>query len=126
MPYDERHVTDAELSVLEFLWQSGPVAKKHIVQGLYPSETESDRATVQKLLERLEAKGYVTRDRGRHAHVFAAGLTRTEFAGEQLEAVARKVSGGSLFPLVLHLVEGKGLSVRERAQLREILKQKKR
>jgi predicted transcriptional regulator len=92
---------------------------------LYPMASESDRATVQKLLERLESKGYVERDRGSHAHVFSSTMSRTAFAGSQLATMAEKVSGGTLLPLVLHLVETKKLNSRERAKLRDILNESK-
>ena len=114
-------VTEAELSVLEFLWTVGPSAKRAIADALYPAHRASDVATVQKLLERLEAKGHVARDRTSTAHVFSAAAAKNEFVGRQLEAVAEKLSGGSLAPLVMHLVEGRRLTKRERTKLRALL-----
>ena len=119
-------VTDAELSILEFLWDRGSATKREVMLELYPKASDSDRATVQKLLERLESKGYVERDRASHAHVFRPTLSRTAFAGSQLAKMAEKVSGGTLLPLVLHLVESKKLNSRERAKLREILNKSRR
>ena len=75
----------------------------------------------QKLLQRLEAKGHITRDRGSVAHVFSAAAGKNEFVGRQLEAVADKLSGGSLAPLVMHLIEGRRLTKRERNKLRALL-----
>lgn len=114
-------VTDAELAVLECLWQTGPATKRQIMSALYPGGSDSDRATVQKLLERLEGKGYVQRDRGAAAHVFSAAVSRTEFAGEQLQHLVDRFTGGALAPLVMHLVESKRLSAKERARLLKIL-----
>jgi predicted transcriptional regulator len=114
-------VTEAELSILEFLWSAGPSTKRAIADALYPEQHDSGVATVQKLLERLEAKGHVLRDRTSMAHVFSAAVPKNEFVGRQLEAVAEKLSGGSLAPLVMHLVEGRRLTKRERAKLRALL-----
>ena len=116
-----RQVTDAELAILETLWQHGAATKRQIADQLYPSCGESELATVQKLLERLEAKGHITRDRSSVAHVFSATTTRTAFAGQQLEALAQKLSGGSLAPLLVHLVEAKRLSARDREKIRKLL-----
>ena len=114
-------VTQAELSILEFLWSAGSSTKREIVDALYPAQRDSDIATVQKLLQRLEAKGHVVRDRSKVAHVFSAAALKNEFVGRQLEAVADKLSGGSLAPLVMHLVEGRRLTKRERDKLRALL-----
>ncbi|MBP87700.1 MAG: transcriptional regulator [Planctomycetaceae bacterium] len=114
-------VTETELSILEFLWDTGPSTKRAIADALYPAQRDSDVATVQKLLQRLEAKGHVARDRSLMAHVFSAAAPKNEFVGRQLEAFAEKLSGGSLAPLVMHLVEGRRLTKRERNKLRALL-----
>ena len=113
----------AELSILEFLWSAGPSAKRAIADALYPGHRDSSAATVQKLLERLEAKGHVVRDRSANAHVFSAAARKNEFVGRQLEAVAEKLSGGSLVPLVMHLVAGRRFTKRERNRLRALLEE---
>ncbi|MBC8353535.1 MAG: BlaI/MecI/CopY family transcriptional regulator [Planctomycetes bacterium] len=114
-------VTDAEFAVLEFLWEAKAATKRDLIAALYPRGAESDVATVQKLLERLEGKGHVKRDRGAVAHVFAPVTSRNEFVGEQLTNVAQKLSGGGLASLVMHLVESKRLTKRERDKLRSLL-----
>ena len=57
-------VTDAELAVLQVLWEQGPATIRQLTDRLYPEGKTSHYATVQKLLERLQAKGCVSRDRG--------------------------------------------------------------
>ena len=115
------HVTDAELAILEVLWNRTEATKAELVADLYPATRESDRATVQKLLERLEAKELVSRDRSDRRHVFSARITQTELAGRQLEQLTSRMSNGLLSPLVTHLVENQKLSAKERRELRRIL-----
>lgn len=79
-----------------------------IVERIYPAGTPSDVATVQKLISRLEAKKLVARERVTPVHLFRATLSPEAFAGEQLEAMAEKLSDGSLTPFVMHLVNGRG------------------
>ncbi len=105
------------------LWEFGPSSKRQLMDWLYPSATVSDAATVQKLIERLEQKGLVKRDRRRFAHIIHAAKTRDKFAGEQLEVLAEKLSDGSLCPLLLHVVETRRLTARERRTLRKLLEQ---
>jgi predicted transcriptional regulator len=78
---------------------------------------------VQKLLQRLEAKDLVRRDRSEHVHGFETTVSRAAFAGNQLEQMADKLTEGSLVPFLTHLVEAKKLSKRERDQLRSLLEE---
>jgi predicted transcriptional regulator len=125
MPFDmkKKHVSlaAAELALLERLWEIGPATKRDLMQGLYPKATESDRATVQKLLERLEAKGYVTRNRDAMAHVFAATVSKAQFAGMEMERLAERFADGSCTSLVAQFVKNTRLSAKERAELRKLL-----
>ena len=63
-------VTDAELAVLQVLWDDGPATIRQLTDVLYPGGGTAQYATVQKLLDRLEAKGFVHRDRSAAAHTF--------------------------------------------------------
>jgi BlaI family penicillinase repressor len=117
-----RHATDAELSVLKVLWDQHPRSARAIADEVYPGGAQSDIATVQKLLSRLEAKKLVARERKPPAHEFRPTLTADQFAGEQLEAMADKLSDGSLTPFVMHLVNARGLTARERAQIRKLIR----
>jgi predicted transcriptional regulator len=112
------HVTDAELAVLQLLWERGPSAVRRIADTLYPGGGPSEYATVHRLLERLEGKGYVRRDRVEGVYVFAALLDREAVLGQQLETLAERMCGGSLQPLLSTLVKSKRLSADE---LRELL-----
>jgi BlaI family penicillinase repressor len=112
---------DAELAVLQMLWEHGPATIRQLADSLYPEGTESHYATVQKLLERLETKGCVRRDRSSWAHVFHAVLGRDDFIGQRLQAVAEKLCGGSLTPLLTNLVRSKQLTARERREIRKLM-----
>jgi BlaI family penicillinase repressor len=116
-------VTEAELALLQSLWEAGPATIRQLVERVYKQGGTSVYATVQKLLDRLEAKGCVRRDRGGPVHVFRAAIDRDELIGRRLRAVADSLCGGSLSPLLTHLVEGKGLSPRERRELRALIDQ---
>jgi predicted transcriptional regulator len=114
--------TPTELDVLRVLWDRPDVTARAITKVLYPSATPSDIATVQKLLQRLEAKGLVQRNRSLHVHTFAAAISRTELAGVQVEQMVENLTGGSFAPVIMHLVQSKRLRPEEIRQLREFLK----
>jgi BlaI family penicillinase repressor len=118
---ESQDLPDAELAVLQTLWERGPSTIRQLTDTLYPAGTEAHYATVQKLLERLESKGCVERDRGSWAHVFRARIDRDELIGRRLQAVAEKLCGGSLTPLLTNLVRSKRLTAKERREIRKLM-----
>jgi BlaI family transcriptional regulator, penicillinase repressor len=114
-------VTEAELAILQTLWDEGPATIRQLVERVYQQTGASVYGTVQKLLDRLESKGCVERDRGGSVHVFRAAINRDDLIGRRLRAVADSLCGGSLSPLLTHLVEGRGLSEQERRELRALV-----
>jgi len=114
-------LTDAQFAVLETLWCLGPQTIRKLTATLYPSQTTSDYATVQKLLEQLEEKSCVGRDRSHLAHVFKATVVREDLIDSQLRDLADKLCDGSITPVLMRLVEGSKLSNRERDSLRKLL-----
>jgi BlaI family penicillinase repressor len=114
-------VTDAELAVLQELWERGSATIRQLADALYPGGSVAQYATVQKLLERLEAKGCACRDRRPWPHVYAASVAREDLIGRRLRAVAEKLCGGSLTPLLTHLLNVERLSPKERQELRDLL-----
>jgi predicted transcriptional regulator len=114
-------VTDTELAILEALWEEGPATIRLLTDLLYPQGGSAHYATVQKLLDRLEAKGFVRHNRNATVHTFAATVDRKELIGRRLQATAEKLCGGSLTPLLLHLVRARKLTARERQELRDLI-----
>jgi predicted transcriptional regulator len=118
-------VTDAELAVLQTLWEQGSSTIRRLADLLYPGGTAAQYGTVQKLLERLEGKGYVNRDRTQWPHLFTAAIDREVLIGRRLREMAAKLCGGSMAPLLLHLLRAEQFSAQERQELRDVLEQLK-
>jgi predicted transcriptional regulator len=114
-------VTEAELAVLRVLWKHGRATIRQVTDALHPRGGASQYATVQKLLERLEAKGCVRRDRSLYVHVFTATVDRDELIGRRLRAVAETLCDGSLTPLLTHLARAERLTDEERRALRALI-----
>jgi BlaI family transcriptional regulator, penicillinase repressor len=121
MGREAQDVTESELSLLQVLWDRGRCSTRQLTDVLYPNGGASGYATVQKLLERLEAKGLVSRDRSLFVHTFTAVADRDELIGRRLRSLADKLCGGSLAPIVSHLARNQGLTREERAALRALI-----
>ena len=116
-------ITDSELEVLKLLWLGTPLTAREITETLYGEPTTSSIGTVQKLIQRLEKKGCVRRDRRRYVHLFTAKVSQESVAGRQLELLAERVSDGSLAPFITHLVQAKRLSKKEKDEIRQLLEE---
>lgn len=116
-----KDVTDAEVSILHVLWERGKATVREIAEELYSGRSASQQATVQKLLERLEGKECVTRTRETWPHTFSAAIDKGDLIGRQLQQTANKLAGGSLQPLLTHLVSAGGMTADDRKALRTLL-----
>jgi BlaI family penicillinase repressor len=114
-------LANAELAIMDLLWQTGRMTARQIREKLYTDTSKAQHGTVQRLLQRLEEKGYVKRDRSLVVHLFSATISRKAYAGGQLESLAAKLTAGSFAPLITHLVEQKKISHQDIERIRAIL-----
>lgn len=117
-------LANAELAVMQLLWEQGCLTARHIREQLYSGSAKAQHGTIQRLLLRLEEKGFVERDRSLPVHRFSALKSRETYASGQLEAIADKLTDGSLAPLITHLIEQKKISRAEVERLRAILNER--
>lgn len=116
-----QEITDTELSLLNELWQRASASVPELTEALYGNTAPALLATVRKLLDRMEAKGVVSRDRSRWPHHYTAAVKREDLAGNRLQAAADELFEGELAPLLTHLVRSQRLTAKDRENLRKLL-----
>ena len=121
MPREAQDITEGELAVLQQLWQKSGLSIRQLTERLYPKRTAAHYGTVQKQLERLEAKGFVSRDRSLFVHLFTAAIDRDALVGRRVDEMVDKLCEGSLTPIISHLLQNPKLSDQERRQLRAMV-----
>jgi predicted transcriptional regulator len=117
-----QEVPDAELAVLQVLWERGPCSRRQLADLLYPGGSASAFTTVQKLLERLGKKGLVRRVAGVGPVTYEAAVGRDELIARGLREVADRLCGGSLTPLLMNLARVRPLTEAELEELRAFLR----
>lgn len=115
------NVTDAELTVMKALWERGTSTIRELTSALYPGGGAAHYATVQKLLERLEAKACVRRRVRGRVNVYTASRARQDLIAHRLKETADKLCEGSLTPLLTHLVGTVRLSPEQVSELRKLV-----
>jgi predicted transcriptional regulator len=112
-----RRVSAGELEILQMLWRHGEVTLSEAHRDL---GREIGYTTVQTRLNRLVEKGLARRSTERPAR-YSAAVSQQEISAGQLDLLLERVSGGSVVPLVAHLVEDRSLSPREIQQLKKLI-----
>ena len=111
-----------EMEILQMLWREGSVT---ILEAQRALDRQIGYTTVQTRLNRLVAKGVVTRTRSRPAK-YRAAVAPEEVSARHLDLLLERVSGGNVVPLVAHLVKDRTLSPTEIDQLRQLVDQAER
>jgi|GEM_PF-364116 len=134
MAREKQDITDAEMAIMQVLWRRAEAACGPAAGGIAGASTRQiadeiygeragvvQYATVQKQLERLEAKGFVRRDRSLFVHLFFPAVGRDELVGRRIQDVVEKLCEGSLAPVLSHLFKAKPLTEQQRRALRALL-----
>jgi predicted transcriptional regulator len=111
------------LAVLQVLWERGPAAIRELTELIYPHDVETQYSTVKRLLARLEAKGFVRRDRHEAVHRFHAAVDRDGLVGHRLERLADSLCGGSISPLLTQLAQSHNLTEQQRETLLALIEE---
>ncbi|HLA84978.1 MAG TPA: BlaI/MecI/CopY family transcriptional regulator [Thermoguttaceae bacterium] len=112
-----RRVSAGEMEILETLWRQGAATISEAHQAL---GRKIGYTTVQTRLNRLVDKGLARRSTDRPAR-YRAAVSQQQVSAGQLDLLLQRVSGGSVVPLVAHLVEDRSLTPKEIAQLRRLI-----
>ena len=108
----------AEREVMEVVWDRGEVTAKQARDAL---SREVARNTVRTLLERMEAKGWVTHREVERAYMYRAARPRQESIGRKVREIVDTVCGGSPEALVAALLDYRGLRRGELQRIRKML-----
>jgi predicted transcriptional regulator len=114
-------VTEAELGVLQVLWGRGSQTIREVAAVLDPANQDVYYATVKKLLERLDAKGFVRREPQGIAYLYEATVGRDELVGQRLRTISDSLCDGSVTPLLTQLAQHERLSKEQQAALLELI-----
>jgi predicted transcriptional regulator len=117
----EPSVSEAELEVLKVLWEHDSGTVREINTRLQSQGRRWAYTTVQTLLQRLEAKGFVHSDKSGSAHIYRAAVSREDLLSRRLRELADQFCDGTASPLIHALVGDNRLSAQEIQQLRRML-----
>jgi predicted transcriptional regulator len=112
--------TDAELEILNVLWDRGPSTVREVQEALADAK-ESGYTTVLKLMQIMARKGLVERDEEQRAHVYRAAEARDRTQRRLVDDLVDRAFDGSAAGLVLNALGSRRATVAELAEIRKLL-----
>ncbi len=104
--------TEAELGILNVLWERGPCTVRDVHETLYRDEG-AGYTTALKLLQIMHGKGLVLRDDSERAHVYRPAVSKERTQKRFVVDMVQRVFGGSSSQLVLQALGGRPKATRE-------------
>ncbi len=112
--------TDAELEILQVLWEHGPSTVRQVHEHLV-SDPPRGYTTVLKLLQIMSDKGSVRRDESQRAHIYEACQNADQTRQNLVTNLLDRAFDGSAGQLVMHALSTRTATDEEREEIRKIL-----
>ncbi len=110
-----------ELEVMEPLWKLKEASIRQIQESI-PKDRRPEYTTAQTIINRLEAKGAVARIKKiSNAHIYGPLIDKKSAIGNLVEDFIDTL-GGSVQPMMSHLVETRKISLKELKGIEALLK----
>ncbi|MEM7247009.1 MAG: BlaI/MecI/CopY family transcriptional regulator [Acidobacteriota bacterium] len=112
--------TDAELSVLDVLWQRGPSTVREVHEELQASQSTGYTTTL-KVMQVMAGKGLLARDESARSHVYSACVRPEPVRRGLVQDLAVRAFSGSAAQLALAALASEPASAEELAEVRRLL-----
>jgi len=113
-------LTEAELRIMQVLWQKGPGTVQQILDTL-PANPALAYNTVLTTIRILERKGYVEHAKDGRAHVYTPLVAEDEASRSEIRHLVGRFFRNSHEDLVLNILEDRGIDPAELERLRKML-----
>jgi predicted transcriptional regulator len=112
--------TDAELTILRVLWETGPCTVRRVHEVL-SRERPVAYTTALKLMQIMTDKGLVSRDERDRSHVYHAKLTEEQTQRQLVRDLLDRAFGGSASKLVMQALAARRASAEELTEIRRLI-----
>lgn len=113
-------LTEAELRIMDVLWQKGPGTVQQVLEWL-PEKPALAYNTVLTTVRILERKGYVGHAKDGRAHVYEPLIERQAATRSEIRHLVSRFFRNSHDALVLNILEDQEIEGEEVARLRKML-----
>lgn len=112
--------TEAELEILQILWDSGPTTVRFVNDKLNLKK-EVGYTTTLKIMQIMTEKNLLSRDEENKSHIYSAVYKKDETQKVLLDKFLESTFGGSASKLVLQALGNRKTSKKEIEEIRKFL-----
>ena len=113
----------SQREIMEIVWDRGEISAIEVREVLSAKKRDLAKNTVRTLLERMEAKGWLTHREDGRTFLYSAAQPREASIGQKVLEVVEHLCGGSPETLVTALLDYRGLRPEELKRIRQLLDQ---
>jgi predicted transcriptional regulator len=117
-------LTEAELRIMNVLWDKGPATVHEVLQALPPKPNLAYNS-VLTIIRILETKGYVKHVKDKRAHIYMPKIDREDATRFEVRHLVSRFFGNSHERLLLNILEESSIDAEELARMRELLERNK-
>jgi predicted transcriptional regulator len=110
------------MEVARVVWDLKRASVREVHEA-FPAGRKIDFATVQTYLRRLESKGYVVGRLEGRTRIYSPKVQPRKVIGQTIDDLVQRLFGGDSLPLMKHLIEDRGISAEDLAELRKLIDQ---
>jgi predicted transcriptional regulator len=122
----EPSLPDSELEVMRALWKLEKATAREVWTELHKHGSQWSYATVNTLLQRLEAKELAASDKSQMTYVYTPKITRQQVVKKRVKQLVDKLYDGKGGMLVMHLLKSQRLSKDEVSEIHQLLEGSKK
>ena len=119
-----KKLPDAELEVMQALWELEPPVARAAVEAAMAERKPMAQTTLLTLLSRLAEKGFVRIEKQGRSSVYTPLVSRADYQARQSKRFLDRVFGGSI-PAFASALTASGLSREDLDELRRLLEEGK-
>jgi len=118
-------LTEAELRIMNVLWQRGSGTVQQVLDSL-PGKQTLAYNSVLTTIRVLEKKGYVKHVKDGRVHIYVPVIERQEASRSEIHHLVSRFFKNSHEQLALNILEDRGIDSAELARLRQMLERSNR
>ena len=114
-------ISDAEMQLLQLLWNEAPLGASDLAERL-PGTRRWSLTTVKTLLSRLVAKGALSAEPEGRRYLYRPLIAREKVAAGQAGGLVDRLFGGRVSPLVAQLAEQREIDPADLDELEALIR----
>jgi BlaI family penicillinase repressor len=116
-------LTAQELEIMKVVWERDTATVRDVYETLR-AHRKVAYTTVMTMMKILETKGYLRRKQVDRAYVYRPAQPKQRVIGAMVRDFVNRVFNGSAEPLLVHLIEDRGLTPEELDEIRRLIGEK--